>query len=67
MTKVTTIDAFVPDYDDQCMNCGASPTVAAVAKGKLVYQGHLCGPCTWGDADMLDPGNWNGGGESNGD
>lgn len=59
MTEVVEIDRYEPDYDDQCQNCGASPTVTAVKDGVVVYRAHLCGPCCWGTADAIDPEEWN--------
>lgn len=57
--EVTQVDAFVPNFTRQCENCGQSPTVMAMKDGKVVYQGTMCGPGTWGDADMADPNKWN--------
>lgn len=56
---VIRVDAFVPDYGNDCENCGQSPVVTAEKDGKLVYKGTLCGPCTWGQAEMADPKRWN--------
>ena len=60
---VQFVDKFVPNIAGECDNCGTSPTVSAEKNGKLVYQGSLCGPCTWGREDMADPENWNTGDE----
>ena len=52
---------FEPDYDAKCDVCDQSPTVKAVVGGGEETQ-HLgmCGPCTWGEAETLDPDTWNG-------
>lgn len=59
VNNVTQVDRFVPDDTGVCESCGRSPTVSAEKDGVLVYQGKLCGPCTWGEAAMLDPSQWN--------
>lgn len=57
--EVTLVDAFMPDYSRHCTVCGAVPVVTAVKGDELVYEGQLCGPCTWGEAAMADPDEWN--------
>jgi hypothetical protein len=57
--EVTEIDSFEPDYDDACSACGESPTVVAMRYGQIVSRTHLCGPCTWGEAAMKNPREWN--------
>lgn len=52
------VDAWVPDYGRQCENCGETPVVTGVADGHVVYQGALCGVCSWGDSNARDPANW---------
>lgn len=49
---------FVPNYDRPCMNCCNTPTVDIFVGGKLETRTELCGPCTWGEADTIDPENW---------
>ena len=56
---VTPVDAFKPDYTQACENCGQKPVVTGVKDGAVVYQGTLCGPCTWGEAACADPAEWN--------
>ncbi|MBK3333521.1 hypothetical protein [Burkholderia pseudomallei] len=56
--EVTMVDSFEPDYESTCLNCGASPTVVGIKDGKVVFSAGLCGPCSWGDADCIDPANW---------
>lgn len=56
---VIEIDKYVPDYRHHCENCGNTPVVTGVKNGKVVYQGSMCGPCTWGEAACLDPEVWN--------
>lgn len=60
MSEVLEIDRFEPDYKHACCNCGQKPVVTGVKAGKVVYQGEMCGPCTWGEAETLDPSTWNG-------
>lgn len=52
-------DDFVPDYKHKCEVCGAKPVVTGVKNGAVVYQGTMCGPCTWGEASTADPATWN--------
>lgn len=56
---IVIVDGYYPNYDGQCENCGQSPTVSATKDGKTVYQGTLCGPCTFGEAACIDPEEWN--------
>lgn len=53
------LDSFEPDYADKCLSCDQSPTVTGVRHGRIVVQWHLCGPCCFGSARMLDPREWN--------
>lgn len=57
--EIERVDAFVPDYKHRCINCNAVPVVTAVKDGEVVYQGEMCGVCTWGEAAMMDPDEWN--------
>lgn len=57
--QVVEVDSFQPNYQRRCINCGQSPTVYAVKDAEVVYDSEMCGPCTWGEAAMLDPANWN--------
>ena len=51
---------LVPDYDSECCNCSQGPTVCvADFSGKIVIEYDMCGPCTLGEADAIDPDNWN--------
>ncbi|MBF3820792.1 hypothetical protein ISF98_05595 [Burkholderia pseudomallei] len=56
--EVMMVDSFEPDYESQCANCGESPTVLGIKDGKVVYASDMCGVCTWGEADCVDPANW---------
>ena len=56
--EVMTVDEYVPDYESECRNCGQSPTVLGSKNGKIVYASGMCGTCTWGEADAIDPANW---------
>lgn len=58
-SKTVEVAGWVPDYTRGCENCGNKPVVTGVdERNKVVYQGTLCGPCTWGEADTADPTNW---------
>jgi hypothetical protein len=52
------IDSYEPNYGRQCEVCGESPTVTGVFQGRVVYDGSMCGVCTWGEAACRDPANW---------
>ena len=59
MSEVITIDSYEPDYKHRCEVCGADHVVTGVKDGKVVYQGEMCGVCTWGESAMIDPEAWN--------
>jgi len=49
-----------PNYDIRCEVCDQTPTVdlyTADGKKRLEQMG-LCGPCMFGEAEMIDPENW---------
>lgn len=48
---------FVPDFAEDCYECGRSPCV--IVKGHIVPKTHLCGPCFFHDANMIDYEEWN--------
>ncbi|MFC0694688.1 hypothetical protein [Paraburkholderia humisilvae] len=52
------VDEWVPNYGRQCEVCGETPCVSGVRDGKVVYDGSMCGACTWGEDACLDPANW---------
>lgn len=53
-------DRYEPDYESACDNCGAKPTVTVVdKKGNVLHSTEMCGPCTWGEAETVDPDKWN--------
>jgi len=54
----TRVDEYKPDYKHACEVCGQKPTVTAVSKGKVVLRTGMCGPCTWGEAETIDPSTW---------
>jgi len=58
MTNIK-IDSFEPDYKSECCVCGQSPVVTVANEGKVLYSTEMCGPCTWGESDMIDPDEWN--------
>jgi hypothetical protein len=53
------LDSLEPDYSDKCQNCEESPTVTGERHGRVVVRWHLCGPCCFGEARMIDPRAWN--------
>ncbi len=57
--EVTKVERWVPDYTCECSVCGQKPVVTGVKNDTVVYQGDMCGVCTWGEAAMLDPEAWN--------
>lgn len=57
--KTTVLDSYDPDYEVPCENCGQYPTVTGVKDGIVEMHTGMCGPCTWGEAAMLDPEEWN--------
>jgi hypothetical protein len=59
MSEVIEIDEYAPDYKRRCCNCEQTPVVTGVKDGKVVYQGEMCGVCTWGESAMHDPSKWN--------
>lgn len=57
----TKFDAYYdPNYKIKCIVCGAKPTVRIrrAENNKVFYEGEMCGPCIWGEADCIDPNNW---------
>lgn len=58
MTNIIEVDEYVPDYKHRCINCEQTPVVTAVKDGKVVFSTEMCGPCTWGEAETIDPSNW---------
>jgi hypothetical protein len=58
LVEDTILDGYEPDYESRCQNCGASPTVMGMKDGKVVYAAGMCGPCTWGEIEAIDPANW---------
>ena len=59
MSEVILVDRWEPDYRRTCCNCDTPHTVTGVRGELVVYEGDMCGVCTWGEAAMLDPDNWN--------
>lgn len=53
------IDKYEPDYKHSCENCGTGHVVTGGKDGEVVYQGNMCGVCTWGESAMRDPAEWN--------
>ncbi len=55
----TILAYYDPDYKHRCTVCGAKPCVRIrYENGKIFYYAGMCGACTWGEADALDPRNW---------
>ena len=50
---------YDPNYKRKCCVCGSKPCVRIRREnGKVFYDGDMCGPCTWGEAETADPNNW---------
>ena len=50
-----------PDYTEACEVCGQTPTVVltTTVDGRTVKAStDMCGVCTWGTVECLDPANW---------
>ncbi len=58
-SEKTKIDSYQPDYEATCDNCGQSPVVTCVKNGAVVYSLGMCGSCTFGEEESIDPENWN--------
>lgn len=59
--QVIRVDEWRPNYTRKCAICGQTPCVEGwqqTPEIKLVFEGTMCGVCTWGDADCADPANW---------
>jgi len=52
------VDEWMPNWGRECEVCGHAPCVSDVYQGKVVYDGTMCGVCTWGEAACRDPANW---------
>jgi hypothetical protein len=42
-----------------CIRCSAQPIVGLENDSGEITSAGLCGPCFFGDRNMLDPDNWN--------
>lgn len=50
---------YQPNYKIKCMVCGQKPTINIVpAGGSSMIKTEMCGPCTWGEAETIDPATW---------
>lgn len=50
---------YDPDYEHKCEVCDHTPCVRIRREdGSIFYGKDMCGCCTWGEADCLDPDNW---------
>lgn len=58
-TESQTLDEWRPNYKRKCLVCGREGTVQGVKNNKVVYRGDMCGVCTWGEARLADPDEWN--------
>jgi hypothetical protein len=54
----TEIQNWKPDYTHKCVVCGLDHVVTGLTDGEVIYQGEMCGVCTWGEADCADLANW---------
>lgn len=53
------VDFWKPNWKHCCIVCQQKPVVQGIHNDKVVYNGEMCGVCTWGEAAMHDPANWN--------
>ena len=59
--KEDQIVEYKPDYSRCCDICGQTPVVTGVnVSGEVIYDSEMCGVCTFGTAQALDPDWWNG-------
>jgi hypothetical protein len=50
---------FIPNYRRRCIVCGQKPTIdIKPINGAPKQPTDMCGACTWGEADCIDPDNW---------
>lgn len=50
---------YDPNYKRKCCVCGQKPCVRIrLLNNSVYYDGDMCGPCTWGEAETIDPNNW---------
>jgi len=50
---------YDPNYKHKCETCGQVPCVRIRKEdGSMFYDGDMCGACTWGEANAIDPANW---------
>jgi hypothetical protein len=55
------IDVYAdPHYGKKCIVCGQKPCVQlrGIDTDKIEYITDMCGPCTFGEADCIDPAEW---------
>lgn len=50
-------NVYCPDFDNECRECGASPTVIVI--NHIVPDTDLCGPHFFADRSMVDWEMWN--------
>ena len=51
-------DSWAPDWGAACCICGAVPCVTGLRAGRLIYESHMCGTCTFNDDACVDPAAW---------
>ena len=56
--KVFYIEKYVPDWTTGCCNCGQRPVVTWIETNGKIGSTDMCGPCTWGEAETIDPDKW---------
>lgn len=49
---------YKPDYDNTCIFCGLSPVVNITTDKAIVYKTMMCGLCTFGTVDAINPEKW---------
>jgi hypothetical protein len=58
MTNQTFESIALVDYGCSCSACDTDHVVVMVTEDGAIVGGDLCGVCTWGEAEMLDPDAW---------
>lgn len=56
--EVMQVDKWTPNWNKCCEVCGQKPCAQGKQGDKVVYDGDMCGVCTWGEAACADPANW---------
>lgn len=52
------IDSYQPDYETTCDICGQTPVVTCIKNNVVVHSLNMCGVCTFGTDEAIDPSTW---------